>query len=33
MLRGLFLSIAAVVFAGPALAAGDIDSCRDAARR
>src|ERR1700688_3153449 len=30
MLRGLFLSIAAV-FAGPALAAGDIDSCRDAA--
>jgi tetratricopeptide (TPR) repeat protein len=31
MLRGLFLSIAAAVFAGPALAAGDIDSCRDAA--
>jgi tetratricopeptide (TPR) repeat protein len=31
MLRGLFLSIAAAVFVGPALAAGDIDSCRDAA--
>ena len=31
MLRGPFMSIAAVVFAVPAFAAGDIDGCRDAA--
>jgi tetratricopeptide (TPR) repeat protein len=31
MLRGLFLMIVALFVAGPALAAGDIDTCRDSA--